>query len=132
MKMKNEQSYYIDEGKAKSGVSRWQAALGNSINGLKFGFKSEAAIREEVIVLVASIPAAIYLVESVWVRLAMILSVLFVLIIEVLNSAIEATLDRVSKEHNLLTKAAKDLGSLAVLLAMIFAVSIWVVAVLMA
>ena len=101
--------------------------LGNSINGLKFGFKSEAAIREEIIVLVAAIPAAIYLVESVWVRLAMILSVLFVLIVEVLNSAIEATLDRISKEHNLLTKAAKDLGSLAVLLAMVLASSIWIV-----
>ena len=75
----------------------------------------------------AAIPAAIYLVESVWVRLAMILSGLFVLIVEVLNSAIEATLDRISKEHNLLTKAAKELGSLSVRLAMVLASSIWIV-----
>ena len=80
MRMSVKENYSSDQSKAKSGVSRWQAALGNSINGLKFGFKSEAAIREEIIVLVAVIPAAIYLVESVWVRLAMILSVLFVLL----------------------------------------------------
>lgn len=115
--------------KPKSGISRWQAAFKNSINGLKFGLQSEAAIREEVILLILSIPVSLYLVESVWARLAMVLSVLFVLIVEVLNSAIEATLDRMSVEYHLLTKAAKDMGSLAVLLAMILAASIWIVAI---
>lgn len=114
--------------KSKSGVSRWQSALKNSLAGLKFGLKSEAAIREEVVVLIAAIPAALLLEDTGWVRLAMVLSVLFVLIVEVLNSAIEATLDRVSLEHHLLTKAAKDLGSLAVLLAILLAASIWLMA----
>ena len=127
--MSNKKIYSPSTVKQKSGFSRWQAALKNSINGLKFGFQNEAAIREELIVLMVSIPASLYLVESVWARLAMVLSVLFVLIVEVLNSAIEATLDRVSIEHHLLTKAAKDMGSLAVLLAMILALSIWIVAI---
>ena len=129
MKMSNKKTDSPGMTKQKSGVSRWLSALKNSMNGLKFGFKNEAAIREELIVLLLSIPASIYLVESAWVRLAMVLSVLFVLIVEVLNSAIEAALDRVSMEYHALTKAAKDMGSLAVLLATILALSIWIVAI---
>jgi diacylglycerol kinase (ATP) len=119
----------LKQNKTTPGVARWYAALTNSINGLKFGLKNEAAMREEIILLLAAIPLSIYLVESIWLRLAMVLSILFVLIVEVLNSALEATLDRVSEEYHQLTKAAKDLGSLAVLLAMMLAISIWVVAI---
>lgn len=115
----------------KTGVSRWHSAFKNSLAGFHFGFKSEAAIREELIALVLSVPIAMYFIESREKRIFSILSVLFVLIVEVINSAIEATLDRVSLEYHPKTKAAKDLGSLAVLLAMIFSAVIWYWAVFM-
>lgn len=110
----------------EKGVDRWKSALINSYNGLQFGFKNEAAIREEIIALFLSIPLSIVLVESMVLRVILVLSVLFVLIVEVLNSAIEATIDRISLKQHPLSKAAKDLGSLSVLLAIIMAVTIWV------
>ena len=115
--------------KAKPGVQRWTSAFTNSYNGLIFGLKSESAIREEIFALIIAAPLAMYLVDSTSWRLAMVLSVLLVLIVEVLNTAIETTLDRVSTEYNDLTKAGKDLGSLAVLLSLIAAIAVWVVAI---
>ena len=115
----------------KTGVSRWQSALKNSLAGFYFGFKSEAAIREELIALVLFFPIAMYFIESSEKRIFAILPVLFLLTVEAINSAIEATLDRVSLEYPPKTKAAKDLGSLAVLLAIIFSVVIWCWAVFM-
>lgn len=110
----------------QKGIYRWKSALINSYYGLLFGFKNEAAIREEIIALFLSVPLSIMLVESGVLRVILVLSVLIVLIVEVLNSAIEATIDRISLEQHPLSKAAKDLGSLSVLLAMIMAVTIWV------
>jgi len=110
----------------KRGLRRWGSALKNSYNGLCFGLKNEAAIREELIALALSIPFSFLATESTMYRIVLILSVAFVLIVEVLNSAIEATLDRVSDEYHPLTKAAKDLGSFAVTLSIIFSLIIWV------
>ena len=110
----------------QKGVDRWKSALINSYHGLQFGLKNEAAIREEIIALFLSIPLSIVLVESGVLRVILVLSVLFVLIVEVLNSAIEAAIDRISLKQHPLSKVAKDLGSLSVLLAMIMAVTIWV------
>lgn len=110
----------------QKGIYRWKSALINSYYGLHFGFKNEAAMREEIIAFFLSIPLAIVLVESGILRVILVLSVLFVLIVEVLNSAIETTIDRISLEQHPLSKAAKDLGSLSVLLAIIMAATIWV------
>lgn len=116
--------------KPKTGPTRWKAAFTNSVKGLQFGWRNEAAIREELIALLVSIPLACLLADAAWQAVVMVLSVLLVLIVEVLNSAIEAALDRISTEHHPLTGAAKDLGSLAVLLAIIFAAAVWLTVIL--
>ncbi|QGG80653.1 diacylglycerol kinase [Litorivicinus lipolyticus] len=108
-----------------SGARRWTFAFKNSLKGLRYAVKHQAAVREELIALAASVPLALWLIDSIAARLAAVLSVVFVLIVEIINSAIETTLDRVSTEFNQLTGAAKDMGSLAVLLAMAVSAAIW-------
>lgn len=73
-----------------------------------------------------SVPLSMVLVDSIFPRVVLILSVLLVLIVEVLNSALEAILDRVSPEYHDLAKAGKDLGSLAVLLTIVFSAVVWI------
>ncbi|MFK7732587.1 MAG: diacylglycerol kinase [Pseudomonadales bacterium] len=115
--------------KPKPGLARWLAAFSNSYNGLLFGLKSEVAIREELLLFVVSIPLAFLLTDSSAWRLAMIFSVAMVLVVELLNSALEATLDLLHESYHPLAKGAKDMGSLAVLISLLAAVAVWVVAV---
>ena len=116
--------------KPKHGLARWGLAFKNCLNGFKYGWRSEAAIREEVVVFFISVALAPFIADSPGQCLLLVLSVLFVLIVEILNSALEAALDRVSTEFHPLTGAAKDLGSLAVLLAIVLASSFWLYAIL--
>lgn len=82
-------------------------------------------MREYTMIFIASIPCAIYLGESPLERILMLGAGLLVLLMELLNSAIEATLDRISLEHHALTGAAKDMGSAAVFIAALFFVYVW-------
>ncbi len=116
--------------KPKPGLARWLAAFTNSYNGLLYGLKNEVAIREELLLLVVSIPLAFLLTDSTVWRLAMIVSVAVVLVVELLNSAIEATLDLLHESYHPLAKAAKDMGSLAVLVSLLAAIAVWVVAII--
>ncbi len=107
------------------GLARLRAALRNSLAGLRDIWRGEEAFRIEAVIFALSIPAAIWLGESALSVAALIVSVLMLLIVEILNSAIEAVVDRIGPERHELSRIAKDLGSLAVLLAALAAGLIW-------
>jgi diacylglycerol kinase (ATP) len=107
------------------GVKRIINAFFYSVDGLKATFKSETAFRQEVILAAIGIPLAFFLTTDRLEQAAMVGSLLLVLIVELLNSAIEAVVDRFGPEHHPLAKHAKDAGSAAVLLALILTGIVW-------
>jgi diacylglycerol kinase (ATP) len=111
--------------KGKTGLVRLMNAFGYSLEGFKAAFKHEDAFRQEVFLTIVLIPLAVYLGKSSIERALMIASILLVLIVELLNSAIEAAVDHTSTEHNALAKRAKDIGSAAVFLALSIVVAVW-------
>jgi len=111
--------------KGKTGLRRVWNALNYSLAGLKAAYLCEDAFRQEVILAALLIPVA-FLLPAPWLgRAMMIASVLLVLIVELLNSAIEAVVDRVSLENHRLAKRAKDIGSAAVLISLILVTAVW-------
>lgn len=108
------------------GIKRIIKATGYSIQGLRAAFKHEAAIRQEILLLLISIILAIMFDVSVIERILMIGVVVLVLMIELVNSAIEAVVDRIGVEHHELSGRAKDIGSAAVMVALVFATFTWV------
>lgn len=100
--------------------------LGHSAAGLAFAWRSEEAFRVEVLLCLVLVPLAFVLEPSALGRLLLIGSLLLVLIVELLNTAIEKTVDRISLEHHQLSKSIKDLGSAAVGLALALALLVWV------
>lgn len=118
------------EFKSKSGVKRIHAAFSYSVQGFKAAWNGEHAFRQEVVVaLPASLVALLMPVPALH-RLALIAVLVLVLIVELINSAIETVVDRVSFERHPLSKRAKDLGSAAVLLAVSLAAATWIVVLL--
>jgi diacylglycerol kinase (ATP) len=111
--------------KGKTGLTRLWNALHYSIAGLKDAYRLEDAFRQEVLLALILIPAAVFIPVSGIAHALMIGSVLLVLIVELLNSAVEATVDRVGLEKHLLSKRAKDIGSAAVLMALLNVVAVW-------
>ena len=111
--------------KGKTGLRRVCNALGYSLAGLAAAYRNEDAFRQEVLMAVILVPLALFLSESAIARALMIASVLLVIIVELLNSAIEATVDRISLENHSLAKRAKDIGSAAVLLSLVNLVAVW-------
>ena len=111
--------------KGKTGLRRIWNALFYSFDGLKAAYRHEDAFRQEVWLAVVLIPLALFLPVSGIGKALMIASVLMVLIVELLNSAVEATVDRVSLEHHRLAKRAKDIGSAAVLFSLINVAVVW-------
>ena len=111
--------------KGKTGLRRVCNALGYSLAGLAAAYRNEDAFRQEVLMAVILVPLAFFLGESAIARALMIASVLLVIIVELLNSAIEATVDRISLENHSLAKRAKDIGSAAVLLSLVNLVVVW-------
>lgn len=96
-----------------------------SYNGVVAAFKSEAAFRQELVLSIILIPLALWLDVAKLEKIAMIVTVLLVLIIELLNSAIESVVDRVGLEHHELAGRAKDMGSAAVLLGILVWAVVW-------
>ncbi len=111
--------------KGKTGVQRVWNALHYSLAGLRAAFTCEDAFRQEALLASLMIPASFFLPVSGVGRALMIACVLLVLIVELLNSAIEAAVDRVSLDRHHLSKRAKDIGSAAVLLSLINVVLVW-------
>jgi diacylglycerol kinase (ATP) len=111
--------------KGKTGLRRVWNALNYSLAGLRAAYACEDAFRQEVLLSLLLIPASFFLPVT-WIgRALMIASVLLVLIIELINSAIEAAVDRVSLDRHHLSKRAKDVGSAAVLLALVNVAFVW-------
>ena len=112
-------------GSGNTGITRWIKALGFTWLGLKATFKHEEAFRQEIFFLIVSTPLAFWLGETGFERAMLIASVLLLLIVELLNSAIEAVVDRFGGEIHELSGRAKDMGSAAVFIAMINVAVIW-------
>ena len=111
--------------KGKTGFTRLWNALFYSLDGLSAAFRHEDAFRAEVVMALILIPIAIHTPASGIGKALMVASVLLVLIIELLNSGIEALTDRVSLEDHVLAKRAKDMGSAAVMIALIDVPVVW-------
>lgn len=111
--------------KGKTGLRRLINAFGYSLEGFKAAFTHEDAFRQEVFLAIVLIPLAVYWGSSPIERALMIASVLLVLIVELLNSAIEAAVDHTSTEHHALAKQAKDIGSAAVFIALLIVAVVW-------
>ncbi|MFD0669533.1 diacylglycerol kinase [Ramlibacter sp. MAHUQ-53] len=113
--------------KLRTGLDRVWHATGYSLAGLRAGW-GETAFRQEAIAALVLVPAAFWLGRS-WVETALLAgSVLLVMIVELLNSGIEAAIDRIGPEWHSLSKRAKDMGSAAVLLCLLLAGGIWAAA----
>ncbi|WOD10391.1 diacylglycerol kinase [Pseudomonas sp. NyZ704] len=111
--------------KGVTGIKRIWYALGYSFDGIKAAYRGEAAFRQLVWLAVILIPLALVLPVSYVGRALMVGSVLLSLIIELLNSAIEAAIDRISLERHPLSKASKDMGSAAQMLGLIMIAVVW-------
>ena len=114
--------------KSRGGLRRILNAARYSWAGLRAAVRHEAAFRQELALGLPMIVVALFAAPSRWAALAMIASVLFVWIVELLNSAVEALADALSVEHHPLLGRAKDLGSAAVMLSLMLAVATWTVA----
>ncbi|MCR4297151.1 MAG: diacylglycerol kinase [Gallionella sp.] len=111
--------------KGKTGLRRLWNAFGYALAGFRAAYKHEDAFRQEVMLAAVLIPLALWLPVSHFGKALMIASVLLVLIVELLNSAVEATVDRVSLDDHDLAKRAKDIGSAAVLASLINVLVVW-------
>lgn len=111
--------------KGRTGLDRVIHAAGYSWAGLKAAYTGESAFRQETWLCVIAAPLTYWLARS-WEQAALLLgSLLLVLIVELLNSAVEAVVDRVSFERHELSKRAKDIASAAVLMSLLLAAGIW-------
>jgi diacylglycerol kinase (ATP) len=121
-------TYHIDQNPHKGNrglVRAWHAAK-NSWRGLVFAFKEESAFRQELSLFVVLTPIAVVLPVSLFEKAVLICSLVLVMAIELLNSSVEAAIDRISFEHHDLSKRAKDFGSAAVMLALLISLILWV------
>jgi diacylglycerol kinase (ATP) len=121
-------TYHIDQNPHKGNrglVRAWHAAK-NSWRGLVFAFKEESAFRQELTLFVLLTPVAALLPVSLFEKAVLICSLVLVMAIELLNSSVEAAIDRISFEHHDLSKRAKDFGSAAVMLALLICFILWV------
>ena len=114
------------EFKGKQGIARLINAMGYSRDGLSAAWRHEAAFREEVLLAIVTIPLALFFGNSGVDRALLIGSILLILIVEILNSGLEAIVDKASPEKHELAKRAKDMGSAAVLLSLVNAAVVWV------
>jgi diacylglycerol kinase (ATP) len=123
-----EEEYSPEENphKGNKGVLRAWYALHNSWDGLVFAVREESAFRQELTLAACLMPLAIFLPFESIERLLLIGSIVLVLVVELLNSSIEAAIDRISFERHGLSKRAKDYGSAAVMLALLMCGLVWV------
>jgi diacylglycerol kinase (ATP) len=111
--------------KGRTGLERVFRATGYSIEGLRAAYRGESAFRQEFWLAALLLPAAFWVGRG-WVETALLIAtVVLVLIVELLNSGIEAAIDRVSFEMHELSKRAKDLASAAVMLSLVLCAVVW-------
>ena len=117
----------VSDFKRKGGLKRIIEAFVNSIDGLRAAWQHESAFRQEVVVFIVATVVALVLPVSAFQKVALISVLLLVLLVEIINSAIEAVIDRISLDRHPLSKRAKDMGSAAVALAITIAALVWIV-----
>ena len=117
----------VSEFKSKSGMKRIMSAFFYSVEGLIEAWRIEHAFRQELILFIVATAIALFLPVTPFEKLILIGVFVEVLIVELINSAVEAVVDRVSLERNPLSKNAKDFGSAAVLLSITLALATWAV-----
>lgn len=120
----------VSEFKSKSGLKRILSAFLYSLDGLKAAWRHEHAFRQELALFAVGTVVALALRISAFEKLLLIGVLVLILIVELINSALEAVVDRVSLERHPLSKNAKDFGSAAVLLACLLAAAAWAVVLL--
>ena len=115
--------------KGRTGLSRVLHATGHSAAGLRAAYRNESAFRQELWLAVVMIPASFWLGRN-WIEVALLAAtVLIVLIVELLNSGIEAAIDRISFDHHELSGRAKDYASAAVMLSLVLCAAVWLAAI---
>ena len=113
-----------------TGATRMWRAFGASMRGLRGAFREEAAFRQELALAVVVIPLAMWLGHSGVERALLIAPMLLTLVVELINSAIEATVDRIGFERHVLAGLAKDIGSAAVLMSLFLLGVVWLLVLL--
>jgi diacylglycerol kinase (ATP) len=108
-----------------NGLKRLWRATGYSIAGLKAAWRNEAAFRQECFAAAVLLPAAFFLGSDALERALLIFSLLMILVVELINSALESAIDRIGPERHELSGRAKNLGSAAVMLSLVGAVVVW-------
>jgi diacylglycerol kinase (ATP) len=116
--------------KGQTGLRRVISATRNSFEGLAAAMRHEDAFRQELLLAAVLLPLALWVGENGFERALLVASVLSVLVVELLNSAVEATVDRISFENHRLAKRAKDIGSAAVMLSLASAAIVWLLVIL--
>ncbi|MBD1391220.1 diacylglycerol kinase [Neiella sp. HB171785] len=111
----------------RKGMARIIAATGYSYKGFKAAWKHEEAFRQEVVLLLVMAPLAFLLGDGFTEQVILLGSVVLVVIVELLNSAVEAITDRVSTDYHKLSGRAKDMGSAAVFLALFLMILVWAI-----
>jgi len=109
-----------------TGLTRLFRAFGNSVRGFIGAFREEAAFRQELALAVVVIPAGFWLGQTGIERALLVAPMLLILIVELLNSAVETAIDRIGPEHHELSGLAKDIGSAAVFAAFVLLGAVWV------
>ena len=112
--------------KGKKGLIRVVHAFFNSLAGLKDAWLHESAFRQEILLAAIMVPVAFVVHATAVERAMLIASVLLVLVVELLNTGVEAAIDRISFDHHSLSKRAKDIGSAAVFVALVLCALVWV------
>ena len=114
-----------NEHKGRTGLDRLLRAAGHSFNGLKLAYTGESAFRQETWLAVVMLPTSFWLGRT-WLEItALAATVFLVLIVELLNSSLEAVVDRVSFELHELSKRAKDIASAAVFMSLLLCAGVW-------
>jgi diacylglycerol kinase (ATP) len=117
----------VNPQKNRTGLSRWWHATGYSLAGLRAGW-GETAFRQESLAATVLLPGAFWLGTG-WVEIALLAgSVVLLMVVELLNTAVETAIDRIGPEWHDLSKRAKDMGSAAVLLCLLMSTAIWLAA----
>ena len=111
--------------KGQTGFRRILSATRTSLEGFVAAVRHEDAFRQELVMASVLVPVGLWLGESGLERALLVASVLLVLVVELLNSAVEATVDRISFDNHRLAKRAKDIGSAAVMLSIATAAAVW-------
>ncbi len=110
-------------------MDAWIAAFRNSCAGLSYAVRTERAVRQEAIALIVAIPAALLIGQTIWIQITLISVVLLLMAVELLNTCIEKLCDHVTPAIHPQIKAVKDMGSAAVLAALLIVASVWLAAI---